>query len=566
VQGGLGGLGALALLTTVALAGLTPTQAWAGPRDDMKAAYDNALVQANNLEYDAALGIINAAISTAESNGNANDPVLASLYLLRAALTFSAQGNGAAAQISADLKRAVSLNYYVVVPIEMRSDDLSAYMQQARSSSGAAAPAPITLTPPAASCGAPLHLEVLLSVPDGGQAALYWRKAGSGSEFVGAEMPTFSNVAEVDIPADQHGDANIEYFIYAFDASGNPAANLGLQDSPMTLEQDCGSGEPEVPVVVAEEPKPKAKAALPRVWINIGVGTGFFPRGAQEYGPAESGCAIARWVAGTRDVSAVPAAELVQAFDTFGAPGTTASMMAAFNPTECAEHHPVSTGFASSGFHLAPEVSVRIGKRFSLGVFGRLQLLTGAKLFRDDPSKPLQQSFVEDVYSDMPAGVKQKVPFTFAVGVKFKAFLGKDHWKFRPVVGAYAGGGFARLRVNMGFANDRNGNSVPDNQEIGFDTDISGACFPVWPYNDACTGANMTADNNKAAAVSTSPNNADSRIDVVTLGPFFIGPLVGFNYQIHKNFALFGELGLGVWLPSTTSLLIDLTVGPAITF
>jgi hypothetical protein len=226
VQGGLGGLGALALLTTVALAGLTPTQAWAGPR-------------------------------------NANDPVLASLYLLRAALTFSAQGNGAAAQISADLKRAVSLNYYVVVPIEMRSDDLSAYMQQARSSSGAAAPAPITLTPPAASCGAPLHLEVLLSVPDGGQAALYWRKAGSGSEFVGAEMPTFSNVAEVDIPADQHGDANIEYFIYAFDASGNPAANLGLQDSPMTLEQDCGSGEPEVPVVVAEEPKPKATASAP---------------------------------------------------------------------------------------------------------------------------------------------------------------------------------------------------------------------------------------------------------------------------------------------------------------
>src|SRR5689334_17884696 len=84
-------LGALTLATLTC-----STPAWAGPRDDMKAAYDNALVQANNLEYDAALGIINSAISAAESGGNASDPVLASLYMLRAALTFSAEGHGAA--------------------------------------------------------------------------------------------------------------------------------------------------------------------------------------------------------------------------------------------------------------------------------------------------------------------------------------------------------------------------------------------------------------------------------------------------------------------------------------
>jgi hypothetical protein len=428
---------------------------------------------------------------------------------------------------------------------------------------------------------------VLLSVPDGGQAALYWRKAGSGSEFVGAEMPTFSNVAETDIPADQHGDANIEYFIYAFDASGNPAANLGLQDTPMTLEQSCKADEPETPAVVEPTKKPKAKVSLPRVWINLGIGTGFgiasgtaentyrqfFPRGQQEYGPAESGCAIARWVAGNRDVTEVPAAELVQAFDSFGAPGTTASMMAAFNPTECAEHHPVSTGFASAPLHVAPEISVRIGKRFSLGLYGRFQVLTGAKVFRDDPSKPLEQSFSQDVYGNLPppnvwptAGVKQKTPFTVAAGLKFKVFLGKDHWKFRPFVGVYGGGGFARLRVNMGFANDRNGNSVPDNQEIGFDTDVGGNCYPVWPYNGSCSGANMTVDNNKAATLSTSPNSADSRIDTVRVGPVFLGGLAGFNYQIVKNFGLFGELGLGGWFPNQGSFLIDITVGPSITF
>ncbi len=559
--------------------GLSPEQAWAGPRDDMKAAYDGALAQANNLEYDAALATINSAISAAESGGNANDPVLASLYMLRAALTFSAEGHGAAPKILADLKRAVALNYYVVVPIEMRSDDLAAYMQQARSTSGISAPEPITLKQPEPACGAPLHFEVLLSVPDGGQAALYWRKVGSEGEFVGSEMPTFSNVAEVEIPADQHEDADIEYFVYAFDASGNPAANLGLQDSPMKLEQKCKADEPE-PEVEEPEEKPKPKVTLPRVWINIGIGTGFgiasgtaentyrqfFPRGNQEYGPAESGCAIARWVAGDRDVEAVPAAELVQAFDTFGAPGTTAQMMAAFNAAECAEHHPVSTGFASAPLHLAPEVSVRIGKRFSLGVYSRLQLLTGAKVFRDDPTKPLAQSFMEDVYADAPVGVKQKIPFTFAVGLKFKVFLGKDHWKFRPFVGAYGGGGFARLRVNMGFANDRNGNSVPDNAEIGFDTDINNTCYPVWPYNDACSGANMTVDNNKAAAVASSGNSADSRIDTVRIGPGFIGALAGFNYQIVKNFGLFGEVGIGGWFPNQGSMLIDLTVGPSITF
>jgi hypothetical protein len=46
----------------------------------------------------------------------------------------------------------------------------------------------------------------------------------------------------------------------------------------------------------------------------------------------------------------------------------------------------------------------------------------------------------------------------------------------------------------------------------------------------------------------------------------FLGALVGFNYQIVKNFGLFGELGLAGWFPSQSSMLIDITVGPSITF
>ena len=128
----------LLALPTLALPMLmAPSLAWAGPREDMKAAYDQALAQANELEYDAALATINGAISTAEGSGAGQDPVLASLYVLRAALAFSLEGKKGKDKIVADLQRALTLNYYVVVPVEMRSDDLSKYLDQARKAVGA---------------------------------------------------------------------------------------------------------------------------------------------------------------------------------------------------------------------------------------------------------------------------------------------------------------------------------------------------------------------------------------------------------------------------------------------
>jgi len=136
----------------------------------------------------------------------------------------------------------------------------------------------------------------------------------------------------------------------------------------------------------------------------------------------------------------------------------------------------------------------------------------------------------------------------------------------RPFVGAFAGYGHTRLRVDMGFANDRNGNSVPDNLEIGSDVDLTGeGCFPVWPYNGACTDPQTGGDNLLAQTVAANAD-AGNRIDVVRIGPVFFGALVGFNYQIVKNFALFGELQIGGWLPNQSSMLIDISVGPSITF
>jgi hypothetical protein len=150
------------------------------------------------------------------------------------------------------------------------------------------------------------------------------------------------------------------------------------------------------------------------------------------------------------------------------------------------------------------------------------------------------------------------------VGVKFKYFLGKDESKFRPYIGLMAGGGFSRLMVPMGFGNDRNGNSVPDDQERGAAGTSQLDCVPVWPYNNACNEAPGTGDNLIAQQVTA--NAKDKRVDTVRLGPIFAGPNVGFNYQVVKNFAIFADLGVGVWFWNTTSVLFDLTLGPAITW
>ena len=66
-------------------------------------------------------------------------------------------------------------------------------------------------------------------MPDGGLAALYWRKVGDTGDPAAEEMFVFSNVADFVLSADRHGDADLEYFIYAFDSNNAPVANMGTQ-------------------------------------------------------------------------------------------------------------------------------------------------------------------------------------------------------------------------------------------------------------------------------------------------------------------------------------------------
>ncbi len=347
--------------------------------------------------------------------------------------------------------------------------------------------------------------------------------------------------------------------------------------------------------------KPRGKTTLPRVFINIGVGTGLgLARGTAEqtyrqytpglqgavYGVREQACAIERWFAAGGELAPDPVTfqqNLAMIEGQPGVeilPGASQDLAMMYDAAYCSERHPVTTGLASAPLHLAPEVGFRIGRAFVLSVFGRLQVVTGSKVFTEDPSKDVGVSFMQDVRSASPQGVQQKPDFTFAVGLKGKYFFGKDDRKLRLFGGLFAGYGNTRLRVDMNFSNDRNGNSVPDAGETALHGQadanndiIPETCVPVWPYNQGC-GPDADpdeiepgdADRMLANLVRAGTPSTDTRVDTVVVGPGFAGILFGFHYQIVKNFAVFAEIDVGGWFPSAGSLVLDLNVGPSITF
>jgi hypothetical protein len=582
----------------------------AAPRDDAKAAYKTAVDQFNDLDLDTARLTLEQAISRAQGDGIGGDPVLAPLHALRGGIIYSATGDRG--QTLAALTDAVRVDYNVTLPIELRSQELQSLLDEARSKVDRPSTEAIIHTPPAAAAGQDLVFEALINtqVPDNSTVVLYFRKAGADGEFDATYMDLFGNLAIATLPAAKHGDADLEYFFYSLDPSQQPLANKGDRERPLLLTMGEGGGEPAVGDGPGEgqggtttggpSKKPPAASSLPRFFLNLGVGTGFgIARGTADftyqqytpgsagsvYGAREQACAIERWQAAgsplARDATEFQAnLANVQGAGMNVLPADAATLVAAYDHGYCSARHPVSTGFASAPFHIAPEFGFRLGRAFVLSVYTRLQVVTGANIETDDPSKDLASSFAEDVRSPNPDGVQHRVPFTWAVGVKGKYFFGKDDRKFRLFAGGFAGGGFSRLRVPMGFANDRNGNSVPDDQEVPLSGTIDPAtgliipetCVPVWPYNNGC--AARTGDpsgpgeleDQLTAAVRASTPSSDERVDTVTIGPGFVGALFGFHYQLHKNFGLFAELGVGVWFPNTSSALFDLSLGPSITF
>lgn len=552
---------------------ITP-RAFFDAREDLKAAYNKALGQYNNLELDPAKAGLEAALSGAA----ADDPMTAPLRMLKAVIIFSSTGK--ADETTAAFADAVKADYNVALPTELRSPDLQKLLDKARASSGLTAPADsVQHTAPdlADACGKDVVLTaVAKEAPEGGQVVLYWRPAGSG-EFKTVTMDTFGNVAQSTLTSSDHGDKPVEYFFYVFDSANKELGNRGDQENPLKLDIQCKKEPVEKPKV--DEPPPKPTTTLPRFFINIGLGTGAgIARGVADqsykqlspssgYTPADFACSLARWQAGSGELPNAVGFQngLASLNSATYAPYTAADLALNYNPDTCGEHHPVKSGMASAVFHIAPEFGFRLGQRIVLSLFGRLQVATGSKVYRDDPKLALSDSYANEVLNPNPQGVRTKPGFTAGGGVKIKYFLGKDDKKFRLFVGGQVGGGFSRLRVPMGFANDRNGNSVPDDKELPASLDL-GKCVPVWPYSGGCGNAmEVTQANALANAVATGADKSQ-RVDTVRIGGGFIGANFGFHYQIVKNFALFGEIQANVWFPKTTSFLLDFAVGPVITF
>lgn len=600
-----------ALGAVLGLLCLGSSVAHAGPRDDLKTAYNKAFGQYNNLELDQALAVLDDAIKAAPS---ADDPALAPLHVLRAGVIFSNTGDAEATKKA--LAEAVKVDYNVQVPVELRSDQFQALLEEARKDAGTAPDEAVRHNPPTPVCGEDLTFDFVVSGrQDDGQVIFYWRRKGQ-TDFQTVDMDTFGNLATAVVAADGHGDESIEYLVAVFDGNEKSVASKGAQDAPLVLELACQKEEvkPEAP---PEPPKPAT--TLPRFFINLGLGTGLgVARGTADltyrqyspsysdadgnqfiYGIREYACAIARWY---NDADALPSQVEFQNqlanLQMMGAtlpPGlsftgsTSPDALALnYNQEYCAEHHPVKSGMASAPFHIAPEFGYRVTKNLVVSVFARLQVVTGSKVFRDDPNQMYVESYANSVYDvarQNPDGVRIKPDFAWGIGAKVKYFLGKDDAKFRLFAGGFGGFGTARLRVNMGFANDRNGNSIPDDREAPYDLlndkapfdPTTNPCTPVWPYNNGCIpgpgGDPMNPGDVDRDQAAFKKMNADKspRIDTVGIGRFIIGGSFGFHYQLVKNFALFGELQLGGWVgtkknPGESSFLIDLNVGPVITF
>jgi hypothetical protein len=588
--------------------------AWAGPRDDIKQAYGTAKQQFNDLDLDAALSTLDTAVGRAEGAGLGADPVLGPVHVLRGGIIFSNTGNKA--QTLAAFKQAITVDHNVQLPIELRSPDLVKLLEEARRSVPKSSNDAIIHAAPAYSAGADLEITALANVPlpDGAQLVLYWRKKGDSAEFTGLTMDTFGNYGSAVLTAADHADAGIEYFIYAFDLKQAALANRGDKDHPLVLDapkgdgggivgdgkkdgKDGKDGKTKKPKATGKSPCKewwRGECVLPRMFVNIGIGTGFgIARGTAEqtyqqftpgpgsmsYGLREQACAVERWYAANAPLARDPVefGQHLSAISMIGPgvlPAAQADLAAAYDASYCGQRHPVTTGMASAPLHITPEIGLRVSRNIYISLYARLQVVTGSRVFTEDPTKQATESFNLDVRSGNPEGFRRKPPFSFAIGAKFKYFFGKDEKKFRLFAGAFAGYGFARLRVNMGFSNDRNGNSVPDTIESGLSgpTDAMGfvnadTCVAVWPYNNGClSNADGDTDRSLADQVRINTKASDTRIDTVKLGPGMIGGLFGFHYQIIKYFAIFAELNIGGWFPNTSSVLFDLNVGPSITF
>ena len=245
------------------------------------------------------------------------------------------------------------------------------------------------------------------------------------------------------------------------------------------------------------------------------------PAPPQAYGPAEAGCAIARWVAGARDVTASRPPTSAQRSPASAPPGTADAMMAAYD----AESAPSTTRSRLASRRPVPHRArdaFRMGKRCRLACFsppGRHRRLGVPRRSRQGSDHLVRPDIR---MADPPVASNNRSSSLGAVGAKFKCFLGKDERQAAALRRRFAGSATRPAR-DMGFANDRNGNSVPDDLEVGADTDLQRVgLLPGLALHQRLRRTGRPRERQPIAlSRHTTADNAD-RIDVVRIGPVFL--------------------------------------------
>jgi len=555
-----------------------------------RAAYQEARDHVDALDLEAAIAKLDAVLADAMTQGRAQDPALAPLLALQAAIMVALGVDEA--ESLAVLRRAVVLDYAVSAPIELRSAEFEALLAKARE--GLPPPSPVLRVEPGPRVvGSDLGFDVEVPYPVSPEARLvvYWRRAAPSAGAYEAEpLERFGSAAWGHLSAAQHGDLSLEYFVVVFDDEQRELARSGSADAPHRL-----AGSIPTPAPSAQPSAPKPTAALPRVLLPVGIGFGFglargtaersyaaMNPGASGYGIAEQACAMERWAAADRPLARDQAqfgerwAEIA-ASDPSVLPAPLATLTTAYDPNACAARESVSNRVALAPLQITPEIGVRVAPTVVVSVFARLQVVTADEvLSSSDPQGRWSEAFAE-VRAPQPSGTAQGLqepPFTYAVGAKVRAFVGDPSRRVRWFVGGFAGYGFARYRVPLPLSQDRNGNSVADASETGISgpRDAQGevipeTCVAVWPYNGACApGPGGEADRGLASGVRANTSASERRVDTVKIGPGFAGALFGLYFPWVKHFGLFAEIDVGVWFPDSTSLLVDLNVGPVLSF
>ena len=294
--------------------------ATAAPRDDVLDAHIDAVEQLDLLELEQALQTLDQAVQRAEDAGLAGDPSLAALHAMRAGIQH-ALGHPPA-EVAASCHTAVEIDPHVQVPIELRAPEVAKLCDQARAGLPARA-AGIDHRPPEVSGDDEIEFVVTagVTVPEDGQLVLYWRRQGT-TTYAAIDMMRIGNFGRTKVPASEHGGADLEYFIYAFDGEERPLANAGDRERPLQLRFHAAVPQlRDAPAAdAASEPEPAAPAVrLPRVILSLGLGTGLgVARGRAEqtysqyqlsglptaYTDREHACALARWASGNKPLPA----------------------------------------------------------------------------------------------------------------------------------------------------------------------------------------------------------------------------------------------------------------------